>query len=97
MSDSDTPRLGITLRVASGLLFAGMFVCAKQVSDDVPLGEIVFFRSAFAIIPLIIFLWLRSEFPQGLATKRPCAQVWGQWRCLPLLPQSPVSIWPRRF
>jgi drug/metabolite transporter (DMT)-like permease len=75
MSDDDNPRFGIMLRVVSGVLFAGMFVCAKQVSDDVPLGEIVFFRSAFAIIPLIIFLWLRSEFPQGLATKRPFAHM----------------------
>ncbi|MFY0648452.1 DMT family transporter [Sulfitobacter geojensis] len=75
MKDGDNPRLGIMLRVVSGVLFAGMFVCAKQVSDDVPLGEIVFFRSAFAIIPLIIFLWLRSEFPQGLATKRPFAHM----------------------
>ncbi len=75
MNTGDTPRLGITLRVVSGMLFAGMFVCAKQLSDDVPLGEIVFFRSAFAIIPLIIFLWLRSEFPHGLATKRPLAHM----------------------
>lgn len=75
MSDSDNPRRGIMLRIVSGVLFAGMFVCAKHVSDDVPLGEIVFFRSAFAIIPLILFLWLRSEFPQGLATKRPFAHM----------------------
>lgn len=71
MKTGDHPRLGITLRVLSGLLFAGMVICVKAVSEAVPLGEIVFFRSAFAIIPLVIFLWLRREFPQGLATKRP--------------------------
>jgi len=48
-----------------------MYVCVKAVSDDVPLGEIVFFRSFFAVIPLIIFLYVRKEFPSGLATKRP--------------------------
>ena len=48
-----------------------MYVCVKAVSDDVPLGEIVFFRSFFAVIPLIIFLCVRKEFPRGLATKRP--------------------------
>ena len=48
-----------------------MFVTVKAVSDDVPLGEIVFFRSFFAIIPLLVFLWIRDEFPYGLATKRP--------------------------
>ncbi len=63
--------LGIALRILSGLLGAGMFMCVKAVSENVPLGEIVFFRSCFAIIPLLIFLWWRKEFPHGLATKRP--------------------------
>jgi len=73
MSPSDRPGFGISLRLLSGLLFAGMFVSVKAVSEDVPLGQIVFFRSFFAIIPLVIFLWARSEFPRGMATKRPGA------------------------
>lgn len=68
---ADRPGLGISLRILSGFLIAGMYVSVKFVSDDVPLGEIVFFRSFFALIPLILFLWVRNEFPQGLATKRP--------------------------
>lgn len=52
---------------------AGMFVSVKAISDNVPLGEIVFFRSFFALIPLLMFLWFRGEFPQGLATQRPGA------------------------
>lgn len=71
MTTVDNPPLAIGLRIVSGVLFAGMLVCAKAVSDDVPLGEIVFYRSAFAMIPLVIFLWIRREFPRGLATKRP--------------------------
>lgn len=73
MIGGDDANLGIGLRILSGILMGGMLVCVKAVSEDVPLGEIVFFRSAFALIPLIIFLWLRREFPQGLATKRPMA------------------------
>lgn len=73
MSTPDHPFLGIGLRLLSGLLMAGMFVSVKAVSDSVPLGEIVFFRSFFALIPLVIFLWIRQEFPGGLATKRPGA------------------------
>lgn len=73
MSGFDNPRLGIALRILSGLLFAGMFVSVKAVSADIPLGQIVFFRSFFAIIPLVVFLWVRGEFPGGLATKRPGA------------------------
>ncbi|WP_420861519.1 DMT family transporter [Algirhabdus cladophorae] len=75
MTEIDHPRFGIALRILSGALFAGMIICAKAVSEDVPLGEIVFFRSAFAMIPLILFLWLRGEFPQGLATKRPIGHL----------------------
>ena len=71
MSDLDRPGWGIALRILSGLLAAGMYVCVKAVSDDVPLGEIVFFRSFFAVAPLVLFLWIRREFPHGLATKRP--------------------------
>lgn len=67
------PARGIALRLLSGLLFAAMTITVKLVSDDVPLGEIVFFRSAFAMIPLVIFLRLRAEFPGGLRTRRP----WG--------------------
>ena len=71
MSNADQPSLGIGLRILSGVLMGGMFVSVKAVSEDVPLGEIVFFRSFFALIPLAIFLWVRNEFPHGLATKRP--------------------------
>ncbi len=75
MSAPANPRLGIGLRILSGILMAGMFVCVKAVSEEIPLGEIVFFRSAFALIPLIVFLWLRREFPSGLATKRPLGHL----------------------
>ncbi|MFQ1702038.1 DMT family transporter [Loktanella agnita] len=64
---------GIALRLLSGLLFAVMVIAVKMLSESVPLGEIVFFRSAFALIPLVIFLRLRDEFPAGLRTQRP----WG--------------------
>lgn len=68
---TDRPALGIVLRIVSGALFAAMAIVVKALSDHVPVGQIVFFRSAFALIPLVAFLWMRSEFPGGLATKRP--------------------------
>ena len=71
MINTDQPALGIGLRILSGVLMGGMFVSVKAVGEEVPLGEIVFFRSFFALIPLIIFLWVRNEFPGGLATSRP--------------------------
>lgn len=75
MALSDDPVRGIGLRILSGLLFTGMVVFVKLASDAVPLGEIVFFRSFFALIPLVVFLWIRSEFPGGLSTKRPWSHL----------------------
>jgi drug/metabolite transporter (DMT)-like permease len=67
----DRPVTGILLRVLSGLLFTGMLVSIKAVSDAVPVGQSVFFRSLFALLPIVVFLALRHEFPRGLATRRP--------------------------
>lgn len=72
---TERPSLGIGLRILSGLLFAAMAIFVKALSDHVPVGQIVFFRSAFALIPLVIFLWIRAEFPGGLATRRPLGHL----------------------
>lgn len=67
----DRPALGIFLRVLSGVMFTGMLVCIKAVSDEVPVGQSIFFRSLFALLPIMIFLVVRREFPRALATRRP--------------------------
>ncbi|MEM7693096.1 MAG: DMT family transporter [Pseudomonadota bacterium] len=67
---SQTQR-GIALRILSGVLFAAMMATVKAIGDAAPLGQIVFFRSAVAMVPLVVFLWLRNEFPAGLFTRRP--------------------------
>ena len=71
MSRADRPNLGIALRILSGVLSTGMIICVKAVSEAAPLGQIVFYRSFFALIPLVIFLAWRLEFPSGLRTVRP--------------------------
>lgn len=75
MTRTDNPTLGIGLRILSGVLFTGMVVCVKALSDAAPLGQIVFFRSFFALIPLVIFLMVRHEFPAGLRTTRPVGHL----------------------
>lgn len=75
METHDDERRGVSLRLVSGVLMAGMFVCVKSVSDSVPVGQVVFFRSIFAVPPLIGFLWVRDEFPSGMATTRPGAHL----------------------
>ncbi len=67
--------LGIWLRICSTVAFAVMAACIKALGDGVPLGQVVFFRSAAALLPLVMFLWWCGDFPKGLATSRPFGHV----------------------
>ncbi len=62
---------GIVLKIGSGICFAAMFAIIKWLGGTVPLGEVVFFRSFFAMIPLVAFLLITSDFPAGLKTRYP--------------------------
>lgn len=75
MNPADPTLRGILLRVVSTAFFACMAVFVKLASHEAPVGQVVFFRSAFAVIPLMIFLLARGEFPRGLATKRPLGHL----------------------
>jgi drug/metabolite transporter (DMT)-like permease len=68
-------HLGIVLRIGSTLAFAAMGVCIKALGDAVPLGQVVFFRSAVALLPLVLFLRWSGDFPRGLATRHPFGHV----------------------
>lgn len=72
---ADRPLAGILLRLLSGLLFTGMMVCVKAVSTEVPLGQTVFFRSLFALLPIVAFMTWRRQFPAALATQRPLGHL----------------------
>lgn len=63
-------RFGILLRILSGLAFTLMSGLIKYLSEAIPLGQLVFFRSAFALIPLLAFLFWQHDFPRALKTKR---------------------------
>ncbi len=61
--------LGIGLKVTSVLLFTCMLTIGKAYSAY-PVAQLVFFRSAFALVPLMIWLLMRGDFPGALHTKR---------------------------
>jgi drug/metabolite transporter (DMT)-like permease len=46
-----------------------MISCIKEVSDRIPAGESVFFRSLFALVPLLPFMIYRGEFWSSIRTK----------------------------
>ncbi|QUS57545.1 DMT family transporter [Pseudovibrio brasiliensis] len=72
-------QIGISMRIGATLFFTLMVLCVKLTSGTIPLGQMVFFRSAIALIPLVLFLRLTDDFPGGLSTKRPFGHI---RRCL---------------
>ena len=62
------PLIGIALKVLSALAFTVMSAGIKWVGADYPIGEIVFFRSAFALVPLIAWLCWRGNFVDQVRT-----------------------------
>ena len=62
---------GIVLKVASVLLFAVMSSLIRGFGDTVPVGQVVFFRSAFAIVPVVIIYAARGELVTALRTDHP--------------------------
>ncbi len=62
------PYLAIGLKILSALAFTLMSAAVKSVSLDYPTGEIVFFRSAFAIVPLVIWLSWRKDLINAVWT-----------------------------
>ncbi len=73
-SATGKPLTGIALKIASVAVFVAMMTCIKA-AGPLPPGEIVFFRSAFAMLPVFAFLAWRRELASGFATKRPLGHV----------------------
>lgn len=73
---ASNPTRGIGLKVLSVAVFMAMSTCVKVVAIEIPTGEIVFFRSFFAIP--VIFGWLawRGQVRAGLRTVHPMGHVW---------------------
>jgi len=65
------PGRGIALKIASTFVFTLMLVCVKEVANRIPAGEIVFFRSFFALAPVIAMLLWQRQLSGALRTNRP--------------------------
>lgn len=66
---------GILLKLASALLFAIMSALVRWLGDIVPVGQIVFFRSAFAILPVVLIYAWRRELAAAVRTGRPAGHL----------------------
>jgi drug/metabolite transporter (DMT)-like permease len=63
--------LGPAFKILSTLAFAVMLVMVKLLATRVPSGEVVFFRSAFALFPVLAMVWWQGDLREGLKTNRP--------------------------
>src|SRR3974377_724614 len=67
--------LAISIKLLSVLLFAVMSTLVRFVGQSVPLGQVVFFRSAFAILPVVVIYAWRGELAGAVRTGRPFGRV----------------------
>ncbi|AWC24901.1 carboxylate/amino acid/amine transporter [Aminobacter sp. MSH1] len=69
-----SPLTGIALKVISVAIFVGMSTSIK-LAGQVPAGQIVFFRSFFAIFPILVFLAWQGELRTAVVTTRPFGHI----------------------
>lgn len=62
------------MKIASVTIFVAMSALIKAVGQ-VPAGQIVFYRSFFAILPVMLYLAYRGELRTAVYTKRPMAHL----------------------
>jgi len=67
--------VGIGLLLVSTLAFTIMAALIRYLGGRVPLGEVVFARSMFALIPLLAMLQWRGELRSAFRTKNPIRHV----------------------
>lgn len=65
--------VGIGLKVASALCFSVMLALVKLTSEAIPVGEVVFARNFFGILPVIAIVWAQGRLATALRTAHP----WG--------------------
>src|SRR5258707_2095870 len=65
----------ILIKLVSVLLFAVMSTLVRYLGDAVPVGQVVFFRSAFAIVPVVVIYAWRRELAAAVRTGRPFGHV----------------------
>ena len=65
----------VLLKIASAFLFSVMSVLVRYLGSRYPVGQIVFFRSAFAILPVVVIYAWRGELEAAVRTGRPFRHI----------------------
>src|SRR5499427_5903596 len=61
----------VLLKLTSALMFSVMSAFVRYVSDVTPVGQVVFCRSFFAILPVMLIYAWRGELAAAFRTSRP--------------------------
>ena len=70
------PLRGVALKLASVMVFIVMASLIKATAGRIPPGEVVFFRSLFAVPVILAWLWWRRELQTGFRAAQPLAHLW---------------------
>ena len=65
----------VGLKMISALLFALMSALVRLMGEVTPVGQLVFFRSLFAIVPVVLIYAYRGELRAAIYTSRPLGQL----------------------
>jgi len=66
---------GILLKLISAVVFAMMSALVRYLGVRYPVGEVVFYRSAFAMVPVMLVYAWRGELAAVVRTERPFGQA----------------------
>jgi len=69
------PARGVAFKLVSATLFAVMSALIRYLGARYPIGQVVFFRSLFAMIPVVVVYAWRGELAAVVRTERPLGQA----------------------
>ncbi|WP_137135295.1 DMT family transporter [Rhizobium sp. FKY42] len=67
-SETPDPLRGILMKLLSVMAFLGMQTFIKAAGAGIPAGQITFYRSFFALIPIFVYLAMRKELASAFRT-----------------------------
>lgn len=63
--------IGIMFKIGSVAFLVSMAAMIKLVGENIPVGQIIFFRAFFAILPVLVYLAYRNQLRQAYHTNHP--------------------------
>jgi drug/metabolite transporter (DMT)-like permease len=69
------PTKGVAFKLVSAALFAVMSALIRYLGARYPIGQVLFYRSLFAIVPVVIVYAWRGELASVVRTERPLGQA----------------------